>query len=127
MDGIAKFVGYAFLILIVIGLFSNSEDNGEDNSATALKNSCKIHTVDVVSDTFVVNEEFDAGYKVTTTVENKGATAQLVIVTKLTSSEGDFQRTQTVFFNENESKSLTYQFHEPSISATNINAIVSCQ
>lgn len=124
MDAIAKFIGYAVIVLIAIGLLAKLK---EDGKAVLPANSCKVHTVDIASESFLINEEIDAGYNVTTVVENKGAQAQRQIVAKLTSSEGDFVRKQTVPFKAGESKSLTYQFHEPTITATNINAIVSCE
>ncbi|MEW8429483.1 MAG: hypothetical protein AB2615_07185, partial [Candidatus Thiodiazotropha sp.] len=114
----------AVLVLIVIGLFSKWKKDGEISLPV---NSCKVHTVNVTSEPFIINGEFDAGFKVVAVVENKGSASQLVVTAKLTSSEGDLQRRQTVPFNENESKSLTYQFHEPTIGATNVHAYVSCQ
>lgn len=124
MDGIAKFVGYAALTLMVFVGFAIWKEDGKTSIPV---NLCKVHTVNVTSEPFIINGEFDAGYKVTTVVENKGPQTQLQILAKLTSSEGDIHRKQTVPFNKNESKNLIYQFHEPTISATNVSAIVSCK
>lgn len=124
MDKIAKFVGYAVLAIIGIGVVAGLTRN---EGISIPVNSCRVHTVKIAPEAFVINGQLDAGFKVTAVVENKGSQRQLVVIATLTSSEGDLQRKQTVPFSENESKELTYQFHEPTISATNISYVVSCK
>lgn len=121
--GVLKFFGYVFFALIAFGIIAILRENG---TMFTPANSCNVHTVKIETMPFVVNGEFDAGYQVTAVVGNEGPANAIGIVAKLTSSEGDFHRKQTIPFNKNEFKTLTYQFHEPTINATNVNAIVSC-
>ncbi|MGR9088474.1 MAG: hypothetical protein ACU841_15595 [Gammaproteobacteria bacterium] len=122
--GVLKFFGYVFFALVAFGIIAILRENG---TMFVPANSCNVHTVKIEAMPFVINGEFDAGYQVTAVVGNEGPQTQLAIVAKLTSSEGDFHRKQTIPFDKNEFKTLTYQFHEPTINATNVNALVSCK
>ncbi|GEM_PF-1369901 len=68
----------------------------------------------------IVNGELDYGFIVSVTVKNVGKAGVIEIKPWLSSSEGEWKRTQTLNFTAGESKDLTYFFHEPTINATNI-------
>ena len=74
------------------------------------------------SDWEFVNGEADAGFKVTTVIKNNGPAGDLQIVTFLSCSQGEWSRTQHLFFNKGQAMSLKYFFHEPTISVTNCQA-----
>jgi flagellar biosynthesis GTPase FlhF len=69
-----------------------------------------------------VNGAADAGFKVTTVIKNNGPTGELQVVTFLSCSQGEWSRTQHLFFKNGQSMSLRYFFHEPTISVTNCQA-----
>lgn len=72
----------------------------------------------------IINGEFDAGQTIKVTVKNTGKKGALTIVPKLSSSEGEWTRQQTLTFEAGESRNLTYFFHEPTINSTNIEGTV---
>ena len=69
-----------------------------------------------------VNGEADAGFKVVTVIKNNGPAGDLQVVTFLSCSQGEWSRTQHLFFNSGQAMSLKYFFHEPTISVTNCQA-----
>jgi len=72
----------------------------------------------------VVKGEMDAGVKVTLVVKNVGESGFINIKPEITTSEGEWQRSQDVQFDAGESKTFTYFFDEPTINATNIQCRV---
>ena len=74
------------------------------------------------SDWEFVNGEADAGFKVTTVIKNNGPAGELQVVTFLSCSQGEWSRTQHLFFGNGQAMSLKYFFHEPTISVTNCQA-----
>jgi hypothetical protein len=72
----------------------------------------------------IVNGEMDAGVNVKVTVTNVGAEGFINIRPELSTSEGEWSRSQNLQFRKGETKSLSYFFHEPTIGATNIQCRV---
>ncbi|MET0622170.1 MAG: hypothetical protein ABW250_04225 [Pyrinomonadaceae bacterium] len=64
----------------------------------------------------VINNEPDAGIDVKVTVTNVGEAGYIKIRPELSTSEGEWSRSQNLRFNKGESKSLTYFFHEPTVN-----------
>ena len=71
-------------------------------------------------DTALIDDQMDYGIRVTTSITNVGESDSLRITARLSTSEGEWERTQNLHFDANETKKLTYFFHEPTINATNI-------
>jgi hypothetical protein len=67
----------------------------------------------------------DAGYSISFTITNNGQTGDVLIMPKLSTSEGEWTRQQTLRFAAGESRELSYKFLEPTIQATNIQGSVS--
>jgi hypothetical protein len=73
----------------------------------------------------VVKGAMDAGINVTVTVENVGEDGFINIKPELSTSEGEWNRSQDIQFAAGESKNLTYFFDEPTINASNIQCRVA--
>lgn len=71
-------------------------------------------------DTRVINGDLDYGVSVTLTAKNVGEPGNITIVPRLSTSEGEWDREQSLSFGAGEARTLTYFFHEPTINATNI-------
>lgn len=72
------------------------------------------------SDAWLVNKEFDWGYQVALQLKNNGETGAVITNVTLSTSEGEWTRTQTVVMTAGETKDLSYTFTEPTVNATNI-------
>ena len=93
--------------------------------ALASRAKGKASNVKCASDVGIVNGEMDAGIKVSLTVTNTGETGFINVKPELSTSEGEWHRSQDVQFNAGESKALSYFFDEPTINATNIQCRVA--
>jgi hypothetical protein len=82
----------------------------------------QVVSVNRVSDWEFVNGEMDAGFKVTAVIKNVGMAGDLRVVTFLSCSQGEWSRTQHLYFNAGESMTLRYFFHEPTVSVSNCQA-----
>ena len=82
----------------------------------------EVISVDSKGDWEFVNGEMDAGFKVTTVIKNNGPAGDLKVVAFLSCSQGEWARTQHLFFRAGESMTLRYFFHEPTISVTSCQA-----
>lgn len=71
------------------------------------------------SDFRIVNEEPDAGWTASFTITNVGKPGNINIMPKLSTSEGEWVRDQTLYFGAGESRNLSYFFSEPTINAEN--------
>jgi len=71
-----------------------------------------------------VKGEPDAGITVSVTVKNVGEAGFITIRPELSTSEGEWNRSQDLQFNAGETKTLTYFFDEPTINATSIQCRV---
>lgn len=76
------------------------------------------HKINV--DAWVVNGEFDYGAKVDLNLKNNGERGDIQIMVTLSSSEGEWTRTQNLMFDADETKQLSYVFTEPTVNASNI-------
>jgi hypothetical protein len=72
-------------------------------------------------DVRLVNGELDYGLNVTVTVKNVGEPGSLRITPRVSTSEGEWDRTQNLHFDAGETKELSYFFHEMSINAQSVH------
>lgn len=96
---------------------------GSDESSSS-KAEGEISNFEVNSDFGIINDEPDAGFTVTFTLKNIGEKGVIEITPKLSCSEGEWTRNQSLTLNAGESKNLTYFFHEPTINSTNVQGSV---
>ena len=75
-------------------------------------------------DAKLVDGELDAGILLAFTVENRGKRGRIQVLPWLSSSEGEWSRSQSLEFEQNESRRLEYFFQEPTINAANVNCEV---
>lgn len=97
---------------------------GSDESTTSKANG-QVSNFEVTADFGVINDEPDAGYSISFTVKNVGENGVIKIIPKLSCSEGEWTREQTLTLNAGESRDLTYFFHEPTINSTNVQGTVN--
>ncbi len=76
------------------------------------------------ADVGLVKGELDAGIKLTLTVKNTGEAGYINIKPELSTSEGEWSRSQDLQFDAGETMNLTYFFDEPTIMATSIQCRV---
>lgn len=107
-------------ILIALAIFS---------AATLLTGCSKatgqVEKISSEKDVQIINGEADYGIKLTIIVKNVGESDSIRITPQLSSSEGEWERTQNLYFDAGQTKTLTYFFHEPTINATNIHYSVN--
>lgn len=72
----------------------------------------------------IVDGQPDAGINVKVTVTNVGSEGFISIRPELSTSEGEWSRSQDLNFSKGESKTLTYFFKEPTLMADNIQCRV---
>jgi len=98
----------------------------EEQERIALEEARKprgqVVSVDTTGDWEFVNGEMDAGFRVVTVIKNNGQAGDLKVVAFLSCSQGEWVRTQHLFFRAGESMTLRYFFHEPTISVTSCQA-----
>lgn len=83
------------------------------------KASGKVTKVSAKNDFGLIDGEMDYGITVTVVMENVGETDPIMITPRISCSEGEWDRTQNLTFKKNETKQLTYFFHEPTVNASN--------
>lgn len=89
---------------------------------------CQVISVKTDADMLLIGGEFDAGFSVNANVKNTGDVAALFkVVAKLSTSEGNFERTQDIVIFPDQVERLKYGFHEPTINAGNVQGRVSCR
>jgi len=96
-------------------------------SETTSKASCQLSTIETEPDVGIVNGEPDAGVRVGFTLRNAGQAGPIQVDVRLSTSEGEFSRSQSITADGNGSRRLRYFFHEPTINAENIQAQVTCR
>ncbi|HEX8353768.1 MAG TPA: hypothetical protein VF611_12760 [Pyrinomonadaceae bacterium] len=79
----------------------------------------KVLSMNAESDMGLVDGEPDYGFTVTLVIKNVGKTDPIRIRPRLSCSEGEWERTQTLTFSAGETKTLKYFFSEPTVNATN--------
>jgi hypothetical protein len=72
----------------------------------------------------LVNGEFDWGSEVAFDVTNQSGRGTIHITITLSTSEGQWTRSQDLHFEKGQTMHLTYFFEEPTINATNYQAVV---
>lgn len=99
---------------------ATSESLAKVITAAASKAKPELLDHEINVDAWVVNNEFDYGAKVDLNLKNNGERGDIQIMVTLSSSEGEWTRTQNLIFDAAETKKLTYVFTEPTVNATNI-------
>jgi len=107
---------FIFIGLAVIGWLSESTP----------KASCQMTNKSLNEDVFIIDGEPDAGYRIDVAVKNVGEKGEIVVKAKLSTSEGEFERRQTLVFDSQETTNLSFNFHEPTINVENVQASLSC-
>jgi hypothetical protein len=72
-------------------------------------------------DVIFTSDGLDYGVTVTATIKNVGKDGSLAISPEISTSEGEWERTQHIHFAANETKTLSWFFAEPTINAGNIH------
>jgi hypothetical protein len=80
----------------------------------------KASNIGCKADIGLVKGELDAGVRISVTVKNVGQAGFINIKPELSTSEGEWTRSQDLHFDAGESMTLTYFFDEPTIMATGI-------
>ena len=88
---------------------------------------CTIQSVERQPEVFIINGEPDAGYKVLVTVKNIGQPGEIQVATRLGTSEGDWETVRRRMFEVNETQVLRFDFPDPTINASNIQAVAECR
>lgn len=88
---------------------------------------CSILSKSADPDSFLVENEADYGYTVSARIQNLGDAGNLTISAVLSSSEGEWTRTQTISLAAKDTRDLKFGFHEPTINSTNVVYSVSCK
>ncbi|HBN9511482.1 hypothetical protein GFM12_06420 [Pseudomonas aeruginosa] len=123
MGEVAKFIGYAFLVLVALGIYGQWKDG---KLTLFSKANCRIISVNHFAETFVTNGNFDFGYVVQTKIQNVGGEGKITVKAYLSSSEGNLERSQVLVFPANTERVLQYQFAEPSLNATGVQSRLEC-
>jgi hypothetical protein len=68
----------------------------------------------------IIDNQPDAGINVEMSVRNEGKAGIIKIQATLSSSEGNFSRSQELYFKESEVKNLKFLIHEITVNADNL-------
>lgn len=80
------------------------------------------------SDTRLVNGAPDYGVLVQVSVHNRAdESGNIVVKARLSTSEGEWERQQTLYFSADQTKNLEYFFSEPSVNASGIQSRCSAE
>lgn len=82
--------------------------------------SGRVSNVTCEHDVRLVNGLMDYGVSVAAQVENAGDTGEITLRVALSTSEGEWSRSQTLTIDGGQTKSLSWFFPDPTINATNI-------
>jgi hypothetical protein len=103
----------AAVAAIVLFTTSSCEEVFSDAKGT-------VSNFEVTPDFTILSDNPDAGVTVSFNVTNVGEKGVIKITPKLSCSEGEWTRQQTVTFDAGESQDFQFFFHEPTINASNI-------
>lgn len=103
----------------------HAEENARLRAQNKTDGRIRENSLTTTGETRIIDGEFDYGCAVSFVVENHGEDGIINLWVRVTSSEGEWERTQAVPFKKNEAKRLSYFFEEPSISATNMHSRVT--
>lgn len=109
----------------VLLLLACDPDTKREIEAAMSRAAGTVSDLSASEETALVNGEPDYGVKVKFTLLNVSEAGLITITTRLSTSEGEWSRSQKLSFSAGESKLLTYFFHEPTINATNIQYSVT--
>lgn len=93
-----------------------------ENAQPTNKAKGQVISVNKKGDWEFVNGAADLGFWITTVVKNVGEAGDIQVVTFLSCSEGEWTRTQHLYFRAGESMTLRYFFHEPTLNVTSCQA-----
>lgn len=85
----------------------------------------KVVEVKAENDMGLVDNQLDYGITVTAVVRNMSTRGEIRIMTRLNCDEGEWQRTQDLQFNTEETKTVKYFFSEPTVNVSNCQYSVS--
>lgn len=123
MGELAKSIGYIVIVIVAIGLFTKWKDGG---TSWGSKADCRILAIQTQPETFITNNDFDFGYVVRTRIRNAGSEGAITVKAFLSTSEGNFERSQLIVFTANQEDTLSYQFPEPTVNATGVQSRITC-
>ena len=103
-------------------LEEETENLKEQETANAKKALGQVSDITQKAEVKWVNGEFDAGFTVSGSVKNAGLGGDLKVVAFLSCSEGEWLRTQHLYFRQGQTMNLTYFFHEPTVNASSCQA-----
>ncbi len=113
------------LTLLTIALYIIFAAGSDEPVAS--KASCEVSRVTTDADVGMYNNEPDAGYNVSFTLANNGETGDIRVLVRLSTSEGEWSRTQNLSLDGGTSRRLSYFFQEPTVNAANVQSHVSCR
>lgn len=119
IGNIIRTIVFFFIGLVVIGFIGAAVFDSSN------KAKCELLSRSLKPDLFLIQGEADAGYRYNVRVKNIGEKGEITIVAKLSTSEGEFKREQTLLFDSQEERNLSFTFHEPTVNATNIQGNIS--
>lgn len=113
------------IIIVPIALFlilslTSCDDLAKIAAAAESKAKPELLSHAINPDTWIVNNEWDYGQRVVLNLKNNGQRGPVILKVVLSTSEGEWVRTQTVTMDTEETKELAYVFTEPTVNATNI-------
>lgn len=85
----------------------------------------KVKQVKAENDMGLIDNQLDYGITVTAVVQNMATRGEIRIMTRLNCDEGEWQRTQDLQFNSEETKTVKYFFSEPTVNVSNCQYSVS--
>lgn len=113
------------IVIVPVALFSilsltSCDDLLEIVAAVESKAVPEVVSHAINPDVWVVEDEFDYGQRVALKLRNTGEQGSVIVNVVLSTSEGEWTRTQTVTMAAAEIKELAYVFTEPTVNAANI-------
>ncbi len=116
IDNILGTIVVVVIIFAAIGYFSDNQNNAK----------CIITGEPIQPEVFIINDEPDAGYTYKLNAKNVGDTGEITVEVTLSTSEGEFNRKQTLAMDSGEQRKLSFSFPEPTVNASNIQGRASC-
>lgn len=108
-----KWTGSLLALVLIILVALGCEEFGSRAKGRIVEKQCS-------PSAGLVNGEMDYGVEVKLRIKNVGDTGLIKVTPAISTSEGEWQRSQKLTFKAGEEKTLTYFFHEPTINVTNV-------
>lgn len=121
--------GIALSVLLTIAGLPLSIPAPQSNQVSSSAGSamvCSKPIVEIKPGTFLHNGEMDFGFTVVGKVKNEGGAGSANMTAKLSTSEGSYTRSREFYFDKASTHDVTFQFHEPTVNAVDIQAVVNC-